>query len=61
MMEYFYCILGLFRGAMLGHNLAISDFIFDCILSLMPFPSCFEGEILVLTYSHFMGVNFILL
>ena len=28
---------------MLGHNVAILDFIFDCILPLMPFPSGFKG------------------
>ena len=41
---------------MLGHNLAVLGLIFDCILPLMPFPSCFKGEILVLPYSWFRGI-----
>ena len=61
MKELFCCILGLFKGATLGYNLVILGLIFDCILPLMPFPSCFKEGILVLPYSQFRGINFILL
>ena len=60
MKGYFCCILGLFKGAMLGYNLAILGLIFNCILPLMPFPSCLRGEILGLAYSQFRGINFML-
>ena len=54
-------MLGLFMGAMLGYNLAVLGLIFDCILPLIPFPSCFKGETLVLAYSQFQGINVMLL
>ena len=37
---------------MLGYNLFLLGFIFDCILTLVPFPSCFKAEILILTFSQ---------
>ena len=46
---------------MLGYNFTILCLIFYCILPLMPFPSCFKGEILVLAYSQCRGINFMLL
>ena len=40
---------------MLGLNLVILGYIFDCIL---PFSFLFHGEILVLANSPFRGANF---
>ena len=60
-MRGYSAVLGLYKGAMLGYNLAILGLIFDCILPLMPFPSCFKGETLVLGNSWFRGINFMFL
>ena len=44
---------------MLGYNLVLLGCIFNCILTLMPFPFCFVRKILILTLSQLGDGNFV--